>query len=122
MTTIESKSIRGSSLERAFLFRWAIVEGPPLEREYRFHPKRKWRFDFADLHGKVAIELDGGIWRGTRGAHGGAGAIRDREKDLEATLLGWTVVRLTKEMIHDRETMRRLAEMVRNRQPVVMFR
>lgn len=29
--------------------------------EYRFHPTRKWRFDFAIPHIKVAIEIEGGL-------------------------------------------------------------
>ncbi len=32
------------------------------QREYRFHPVRKWRFDFALLNQKVAIEFEGGIF------------------------------------------------------------
>ena len=28
-------------------------------REFEFHPKRKWRFDFAFLECKVAVEVDG---------------------------------------------------------------
>ena len=32
------------------------------EPEYRFHPVRRWRFDFANPEYKVAIEFEGGIW------------------------------------------------------------
>ena len=39
------------------------------DREYQFHPTRKWRFDFAHLDRKIAVECEGGIWRQGGGAH-----------------------------------------------------
>ena len=30
------------------------------KEEYRFHPKRRWRFDMAILEHKIAIEIEGG--------------------------------------------------------------
>lgn len=33
--------------------------GIPHVREYRFHSVRKWRFDFAVLDYKIAIEVEG---------------------------------------------------------------
>ena len=69
-----------------------------MECEYRFHPLRKWRFDFAHVETKTAIELEGGIWTGgahTRGRH----YAGDCEKYNAAALAGWTVFRLTGDMI-----------------------
>lgn len=61
--------------------------------EYRFHPERKWRFDFAwPLH-KVALEIEGGIWSGGRHTRG-AGYAADCEKYNEAALAGWLVLRV----------------------------
>lgn len=59
--------------------------------EFRFHPTRKWRFDYAwPLH-MLALEVDGGVW--TQGRHTrGAGAIADMEKLSEAAILGWRVL------------------------------
>ena len=72
---------------------WALLGGPALEREYRFHPTRKWRFDYAHLGAKVAVELDGGVF--TQGRHvRGAGFLRDREKINAAQLMGWRVIEL----------------------------
>lgn len=64
--------------------------GLEFEREYRFHPERKWRFDFANPDLKLAFEVHGAIW--TRGRHTrGYGFIGDCEKAAEANLRGWYV-------------------------------
>lgn len=66
-----------------------------LRPEWIFHPRRKWRFDFAWPNEFIAIEIDGGTWRPGGGAHKGKGFIRDLEKGREAVLLGWRVLRFT---------------------------
>ena len=87
-----------SKLESKFLFLWRCLDGPPLEREYRFHPDRKWRADFAHLPSRTLIEIEGGAW--VAGRHNrGSGFVRDAEKYLEATLFGWRVVRLTERQL-----------------------
>lgn len=64
------------------------------EREYRFHPTRRWRFDFALVSDKIAIEIEGGIY--TQGRHTrGKGFEADCEKYAEAVLLGWRVLRFS---------------------------
>lgn len=64
------------------------------EAEYKFHPKRKWKFDFAFVHHKVAIEIEGGVW--TSGRHTrGSGFVKDMEKYNAATELGWRILRFT---------------------------
>lgn len=52
----------GSRLEDRFLLLWGEVGGPELEREFRFHDKRRWRADFAHLESRTLIEIEGGIW------------------------------------------------------------
>jgi very-short-patch-repair endonuclease len=82
-----------SKLEAQFEFLWRVAQGPTLEREFKFHPTRKWRADFAHLDSRTLIEIEGGIF--TNGRHTrGAGYAADLEKYLEATLAGWRVVRL----------------------------
>ena len=99
----------GSKLENKFIGQ-LISEGlPDPEREYRFHPVRRWRFDFAWPSLKIAAELDGGTW--TKGRHTtGTGYRGDCEKRNEATLLGWKVFNFDSSMVRQGqsiETIRR---------------
>jgi very-short-patch-repair endonuclease len=71
------------------------------EREYRFAPPRRWRFDFV-LPGTgkdLAIEVEGGAWNG--GHKRGAAADTDCEKANAAVLRGWNVLRFTPAMVED---------------------
>jgi len=82
-----------SRLESRFQLIWLALGGPELEKEFRFHPVRKWRADFAHLPSRTLIEIEGGIY--VHGRHNrGAGFAADLEKYLEAALAGWRVVRL----------------------------
>lgn len=68
------------------------TEKIPFQREVKFHETRKWRFDF--LIGKVAVEVDGAIWKAGRHTRG-AGWEKDAEKLNEATLMGFKVLRFS---------------------------
>lgn len=95
---------RKSQLEESVLnrIRWAGMEMP--EREFRFHPQRRWRFDFAWPDRKLAVECEGGIFSFGRHTRGAAYS-KDCEKYNQSALLGWTVLRYTiknlDQMIHD---------------------
>lgn len=60
--------------------------------EYKFHPTRKWQFDFAIIGPKIGIEIDGGIFSGGRHTRG-SGFVKDMEKLNEAAILGWRILR-----------------------------
>jgi len=68
--------------------------------EHRFHPKRRWRFDMANIENKIAIEIEGGIFSKGNGQKGSGahssvtGILRDIEKYNNATALGWRVIRV----------------------------
>lgn len=63
-----------------------------LEREYKFHKTRKWRFDFAYPDIQLAVEIDGGQWRAGGGRHN---SDKDKEKLNHAVLNGWHVLRFS---------------------------
>ena len=72
----------------------------PWQREYRFAPPRRWRFDFAWPELALALEVEGGIW--IQGRHTRpTGFAKDLEKYNTATLLGWRLLRVTPEMVQD---------------------
>jgi len=73
---------------------------PDYDLEHTFHGTRRWRFDFAFVAQKVALEIEGGTW--THGAHvRGKHYESDVCKYNEAALLGWTVIRATSDMVND---------------------
>lgn len=69
---------------------------PPHEREARFHPSRRWRFDFSWKAARVAVECDGGQF-----AHGGGRHATDADRDKlnHAGALGWRVLRFSPQQI-----------------------
>jgi len=68
------------------------------ESEFRFHPPRRWRFDFAFVDQKIAIEAEGGTYSGGRHTRG-KGFEKDCEKYNAASLDGWRLLRFTSAMI-----------------------
>lgn len=70
-----------------------------LVSEYKFHDTRKWRFDFASLEHKIAIECDGAVWSNGRHTRG-SGYVGDMEKFNQAALYGFRVLKFQpKEML-----------------------
>lgn len=83
-----------SAGEEALYAQIKFLRLPLPEREYRFAPPRKWRFDFCWIARKLAIEIEGGVF--SRGRHTRPGGfIKDIEKYNAAASLGWTVMRFT---------------------------
>jgi very-short-patch-repair endonuclease len=68
-------------------------------REFRFHPVRKWRLDFAWVDLSIGVEVEGGIWLPKSGHNTGVGITRDIDKGNALVLLGWKVLRVTEKMI-----------------------
>ena len=89
------------------------------EREYRFHPTRRWRFDFAMPEVWVAVEFEGGVFAGKNGKVGrhvrGAGARADMEKYNEAACLGWVVLRVMADHVKSGEALRWIESVVKLR-------
>ena len=95
---------RGDMSDKADLFDgyWRMLvksyDHPP-EREYRFHPIRRWRFDFAWPDSMIAVEVDGNAWHVKGG--GRHGTDKDREKINAAASLGWRVFHFSPKMLND---------------------
>lgn len=88
-----------SHLEVKFANLWRMMGGPDiLIQEYRFHPERAWRFDFAHPPSMTAVEVEGGVYSNGRHVRG-KGFEEDCLKYSEAALMGWAVVRLTADQI-----------------------
>lgn len=93
------------------LFRAALkAAGLPIPvAEYRFHPTRKWRLDYAWPEGNttepigstyfpsvtpLALEVEGAVW--VQGRHTrGSGFLKDMEKYNELAARGWRLLRVT---------------------------
>jgi len=90
-----------SHLEEQFISLWEYQHpNIDLHREYRFHPKRRYRADFANIESKVLVEIQGGIWGRNRTGHSsGTGIERDCEKFALAASEGWLVFPLSERMI-----------------------
>ena len=100
-----------SRLEDVLEFQLTSTKAPDFEREYQFHPTRKWRFDFAwpDSKCMLAVECEGGTWTGGRHTTG-SGFEADCEKYNAAALAGWRVLRYTMDMIRSGVALQQIEE------------
>lgn len=89
-------------------------------REFKFCDSRRWRFDYAIPEAKIAVEVEGGVFKERTyvdkttgfikttvgGRHtSGVGFLKDMEKYNEATALGWRVLRVIPDNLLSRNTM-----------------
>lgn len=82
---------------------------PEPTTEHRFHPKRKWRFDYAWAEQRIALEVEGGVWTGGRHTRG-SGFLGDMEKYNAAAVMGWRILRCTPSTLLKLETVTALKE------------
>lgn len=90
-----------SNLEETLVLQMKAAGYPCPEREYRFHPTRRWRFDFAFPAVQLAVEIEGGIYSARSGHRSVTGMRRDMEKYNEAALLGWRVLRFSEREVRN---------------------
>ena len=90
--------MKKSALEARFEA-WVLplLDAQP-EQQHRFHPTRRWRFDYAFPSVKLAVEVDGGQWSPRGGRHNTDG---DRAKLNAAAVLGWRILRYSGAMLND---------------------
>lgn len=73
---------------------WALVP------EYRFHPTRRFRLDWAWPEARIGIEFDGVMLR-TVGHNSLGGILRDAEKSNLAQAMGWRIFRANAKNVAD---------------------
>jgi len=79
--------------------------------EYRFHPTRRWRLDFAWPDIRLAVEIEGGTWGVSRHTTG-TGFAEDCVKYNAAVALGWRVLRYTTGYVKDGSAIRDVLEII----------
>ena len=80
-------------------------------KEHKFHPVRKWRFDYAIPTAKIAIEVEGGVWTGGRHTSP-KGFLNDMEKYNTATIMGWRLLRTTPDRLCSNETLQMVRDII----------
>lgn len=105
-----------TALERSFVtlmrIRLSAELYAAMTAEYRFHPKRRWRFDFAWPDSRLAVEVQGGTFSRRRSGHSsGMGLQNDYDKLNAAAVLGWRVLQFSAK--HLQETPVQVADVVR---------
>jgi very-short-patch-repair endonuclease len=94
--TIKAKQVKSTRGDAQKIYMEHILEqtGETFVKEHKFHPTRKWRFDFSNLELKCAIEYEGLFAAKSRHTTA-TGFTGDAEKYNQATILGWKVLRYT---------------------------
>lgn len=96
--------------------RVGAVRIPAPVREHKFHPTRKWRFDWAYPAMRIAVEVQGGIF--TQGRHvRGAALLREYEKINAAALAGWRILFVTPQQVQNGEATKLIAQAIDNEGP-----
>lgn len=106
------KSPRNAKDAFTLLLRQRI--GVECVKEYRFHPTRKWRFDYAFPSIRVAIEIDGGVWINGRHTRP-SGFLGDMEKFNAAATLGWVVLKFTPQEQYSQKTLELITQTIANK-------
>lgn len=89
-----------SQLEESLLEQISKALLAPPQTQHKFHPSRKWLFDFAWPEYMLACEVQGGTF--IRGAHSrGKSMQKDMEKLNAAQNAGWRVIQVDTEMVRD---------------------
>lgn len=105
-----------SALETRFVKTWGkFGKGRIPKKQYRFHPVRRFRFDFAWPAEKVAVEIDGfGLGHGIGRNLGVAIATlsQSNERQNLAMESGWIVLRYTSRQLGSEKKRRKCCEQI----------
>lgn len=86
---------------------------PEPEREFKFHPVRDWRVDFAWPGRKLAVEIEGAVYKIGRHQRP-SGYMKDIEKYNELSHQGWRLLRYTTEQVIDGEAVNDIQRYLEN--------
>lgn len=117
-----------SKLEQQLAQQIRLLKLPVPETEYRFAAHhvglqpgikqrlvdaglKNWRFDFAFVDHKLAVEVEGGGWVNGRHTRG-VGFREDMHKYHHAMRLGWTVYRCEESLIRTGQAVQLIAELL----------
>ena len=103
-TGIVTRSASESHLEALLALQIRAAKLPEPVREFRFHPVRRWRYDFAWLDAKLLCDVQGGLYGQGRHVRA-AGYENDAQKAAAAVLLGYRVLAVTAGMIRRGEAL-----------------
>ncbi len=105
-----------SVLEETLWRDFRIAGFPMPEREHKFHPDRKWAFDFCWPDIKLGVECEGltAPWKKSRHTTN-QGYSDDIVKYNAAARDGWMVLRYTLPMIKSRQAEKEIGEVLREK-------
>lgn len=101
-----------SLIEDTLMFQIKVAGLPEPTREYRFDSVKRWRFDFAYLDCKLAIEVEGATWIPNTGHTSGVGYRENVRKYNAAVMQGWKLLRFTTDMVKSGEALKVIEEMI----------
>ena len=106
--------MKKSSLESQFLQQVRALKIEGVLIEYKFHPVRRWRFDFCFPRSNppLAVEIEGGTWMQKSRHTSSTGFEGDCIKYAEALKLGWRVLRVTGDMVKDGRAIKYVEELL----------
>src|SRR3990167_5526682 len=109
-----------SALTDRLVLQIRAAQLPAPQREVRGCLDRRWRVDCAWDDLRLAVEVEGGTW--IRGRHArGRGMRADCEKYNRVVLDGWTLLRVTTDMVRDGSALTVIEAAVRARLPPVPY-
>jgi very-short-patch-repair endonuclease len=94
-----------------FIHQLSFAKLPIPSAEFRFHPDRKWKFDYAWEGIKVAVEIEGLTrpWEKSRHTTN-TGYEKDCEKYNAGVLLGWRILRFTYDQVYSGYALKTIEE------------
>ena len=107
-----------SQFEELFALQVRLDKLAPPIRELKFHATRRWRFDFAWPEFMFAVEVEGITYDPGRHQRK-QGMEMDLRKYEAAMIDGWTVYRVSQQMVKEGtaiETTKRMLEAIKNGQ------